>query len=376
MFTFSFSGRLDRLDWVFYWGDQVSILLLPPLFLHFALVFPERRRRWTTGPAGRVLVPLLYVPAAVLGLARVAVLSWNTADLPLLVRVVAALDRIDYLYLALCFVAGAAALAPALTEVRSITARRQLRWIAWGTTLGAAPFALGYAVPYAAGVDPSLPMQLSAVPLSLIPLAFASAIVRYRLMDIEVIVKRALVYAVALAALVALSALVLQALDLILMRGGGGVGNWLIPILAALVAVLLAPPVKAWIQHALDRAFYRDRYNYRRALEGFARDLNSDLDLNRLADRLVSRVVETLLVDRMALMLGDDETVHFASVRASGFGDSHPPALPRRSGIGLRLGAGHSVVLDDPMAVSRFAVEEIEFWRDAGAVLLHSVRDQ
>ena len=40
---------------------------------------------------------------------------------------------------------------------------------------------------------------------------------------------------------------------------------------------------------------------------GFARDLNSDLDLNRLSERLVSRVVETLLVDRMALMLEDED---------------------------------------------------------------------
>ena len=60
------------------------------------------------------------------------------------------------------------------------------------------------------------------------------------------------------------------------------------------------------VQNTLDRAFYRDRYDYRRALVGFARDLNSDLDLNRLAERLVSRVMETLLVDRMALMLAED----------------------------------------------------------------------
>ena len=40
--AFSFSGRLDTLDWVFYWADVVAMLLLPPLFLHFALVFPER----------------------------------------------------------------------------------------------------------------------------------------------------------------------------------------------------------------------------------------------------------------------------------------------------------------------------------------------
>ena len=140
----------------------------------------------------------------------------------------------------------------------------------------------------------------------------------------------------------------------------------MLAFLATLVAVLLTPPVKTFVQNMLDRAFYRDRYDYRRALLGFARDLNSDLDLNRLAERLVSRVVETLLVDRMALLLEDEVTPHFGSMWASGFGDGHPPALPKRSGVGGRLVEGHIVTLDDPTAVGRFAVEEIEFWRDAG----------
>ena len=41
-FTFSFNGPFDRLDWVFYWGDAVAQALLPPLLLHFTLVFPQR----------------------------------------------------------------------------------------------------------------------------------------------------------------------------------------------------------------------------------------------------------------------------------------------------------------------------------------------
>ena len=83
------------------------------------------------------------------------------------------------------------------------------------------------------------------------------------------------------------------------MRGGA----WVIAALATLVIVLLARPVKDAVQNALDRAFYRDRYDYRRALVAFARDLNSDLDIVRLSQRLVTRIVETLVVDRMALML-------------------------------------------------------------------------
>ena len=65
--AFSFSGRLDTLDWVFYWGDVVAMLMLPPLFLHFALMFPERPDAWARSDAGRNLIPLLYLPAALLG---------------------------------------------------------------------------------------------------------------------------------------------------------------------------------------------------------------------------------------------------------------------------------------------------------------------
>jgi PAS domain S-box-containing protein len=365
VFTFSFSGRLDKLDWVFYWGDIVSILLLPPLFLHFSLVFPERSRRWGGGRMGKTLVPLLYVPALLLGAAQVIALATAGRNAAVFASIVTALDRIQPLYLAVCFISGLAVLTRAFGQVRSITARRQLRWIAWGTAFGATPFALGYALPYAIGVAPSLLRELSAIPLSLIPLAYASAIVRYRLMDVEVIVKRALVYAAALSAIVAIYAVLLQTVEKVFMRGGDE-HNWVIAFLATLVAVLLAPPVKEAVQNTLDRAFYRDRYDYRRALVGFARDLNSDLDLHRLSERLVSRVVETLLVDRMALMLSDEAVPQFASIRHSGFGDGEPPAVLLRSGLGVKLADGRIVALDDPMAVSRFAAEEIEFWRDAG----------
>jgi PAS domain S-box-containing protein len=365
LFTFSFSGRLDRLDWFFYWADATATLLLPPLFLHFTLEFPERRRRWTGGALGRVILPLTYAPAALLGVTRAVTLLRGGANAPDAIRVIAVLDRLELAYLAVCFLAGVAALGRAVSEVGTVTARRQLRWIAWGSALGAAPFAFGYALPYAAGIEPSLPMQLSAIPLSLIPLAYASAIVRYRLMDIEVIVKRALVYSAALLAVVGIYAVLLQAVERLFVRGDSG-HNWLIAVLATLVALLLAPPVKDAVQNVLDRAFYRDRYDYRRALVGFARDLNSDLDLNRLAERLVSRVVETLLVDRMALMLADEVTPHFGSVRASGFGDRYPPALAKLSGIGSRLVNGYIVDLDDTLSASRFALEEMESWRDIG----------
>jgi PAS domain S-box-containing protein len=278
--------------------------------------------------------------------------------------VIAAIDRFQPLYLAICFAGGLVVLWRAHADVRSVTGRRQLRWIAWGTALGALPFAFGYALPHWLGFGSSLTMELSAIPLSLIPLAFASAIVRYRLMDVEVIVKRGLVYGAALAAILGIYVLLLQLATQTVLDSTSQ-HNRVIALLATIVVILLASPVKNAIQAALDRAFYRDRYDYRRALVGFARDLNSDLDLGRLSDRLVSRVMETLLTDRMVLLLADEASGDFEPIRVAGF-TVPPPGLSRRSGLGGRLDAGHTVALDDPLAARRFTDDEIEFWRDWG----------
>ncbi len=366
-FTFSFNGPFDRLDWVFYWGDATAMAVLPPLLLHFALVFPERRSERVAPALSTALVPAVYVPGIVLGAARVVTVARGADGRltgPLFSRAIDLLDRAEPVYLVVCALGALFVLVRAFGEITSDTARRQLRWIAWGTALGAGPFAFGYALPWALGVDPPLALQLTAVPLGLVPLTFASAIVRYRLRDVEVIIKRGLAYTAFLAASIALYFAMLK-LTVFVFAVEDDAHTWVVALLATVIVVLLAQPVKDAVQNALDRVFYRDRYDYRRALVGFARDLNSDLDVVRLSQRLVTRVVETLLVDRMALMLADERSGDFASIGDFGFGRA-VPRLSRRSSFVGRLDAGHTVALDDPIAAARFLAEEVEFWRDAG----------
>ena len=370
VFAFSYSGRLDRLDWVFYWADEVSILLLAPMFMHFALVFPERSPGWMRSQLGPWLFPLVYLPALLLGGAQILALIGQDPSGARLTGTIETIWRLEHVYLATCVLGGLAIMIFSLGRVRSMTSRRQLRWIVWGAVLGGVPFALGYALPFALGVDLLPRMELTVIPLGLIPLAFASAIVRYRLRDVEVIIKRGLVYAAALSAIVAIY-LGLQWLVREVFPGGSELHGLIIALLATLVVVLLAFfPVKNAIQTMLDRAHYRDRYDYRRALVGFARDLNRDLDLHRLSERLVTRVTETLVVDRMALMLAPpvgDRRGDFRAIRALGFGsEAPPPPLLRSSGLGARLQGRHTVVLDDPASARRFPAEEVSFWRGFG----------
>ncbi len=208
--------------------------------------------------------------------------------------------------------------------------------------------------------------EYTAVLLGCIPLAFASAIVRYRLMDIEVIIKKALVVAAVGLLLVTIYGGTLQLVSFVLGADEQGSRFW--ALFATLIVAVVAPWLWKAMQSALDRLYYRDRYDYRRALMSFTRDLNSDLDVNRLSTRLVARIAETLGIDRIALFLPDPrgETGRFVAVASGGFPGGVVPAIEHASALGARLGDGQTVVVDDPVPARRLAGDEGARWREAG----------
>ena len=132
VFTFSFNGPFDRLDWTFYWGDAIAFALLPPLLLHFTMVFPARpnaeglsagpstRDSVLTTPDSRLAVPLMYLPALALGAARVfAVTSESRGTLsgPMFSRVLELLDRAEPVYLVVYAAAAIGVLVRAFREI-------------------------------------------------------------------------------------------------------------------------------------------------------------------------------------------------------------------------------------------------------------------
>jgi PAS domain S-box-containing protein len=362
-FAFHASGKFDRLDYFFWWADVVARLALPPLFLHFALVFPDRPQPWVETDAGRATGIAFYVPAFLLGGSRVTLMLSGLHG-PQSTQLLERIEQLEYAYLAACLVAGTVLMTRALRRLRSITARRQLRWIVWGSMVGAFPFVLLYVVPYLSGR--AIPFtEYTAVLLGCIPLAFASAIVRYRLMDIEVIVKRTLVAA----AVVLVLALIYRGVLLVVsMFAGTDPDSQFWALFATLVVALVYPRLWRAIQSALDRVYYRDRYDYRRALVSFARELNSDLDLNRLSTRLIDRVRDTLAIDRIALLLSDpsQEGGDFIAVAALGLDPASVSRIGRDAPLGVRLAAGHTLIVDDPVPARRFTGDDAAEWRDAG----------
>ena len=119
-----------------------------------------------------------------------------------------------------------------------------------------------------------------------------------------------------------------------------------IAILSTLVVALLFSPVKNRIQDVIDRLFFRERYSSRRALLRLSQDLNADLDLGRMAERLLEGVHAALGVNALALFLPEEDT-GFAIFRDLGCAPAaREMGLPALGALVRALAAGEPVAAE------------------------------
>jgi PAS domain S-box-containing protein len=309
-YSFKFTGKLNQFDWTIYWCNVIAGMLQPAMFLHFSLSFPERKsfvqkRSW--------ILPLVYLPGFLL--LSVWVLLVTTAEPSGLL--LWNLDRLQMGYVAALFLTATFVLWHTYSHARTPILRQQMKWVTRGTFLAVVPFTVFYVIPFLYGQGPSALMKISVLSLVFLPLTFGYAIVRYRLMDVDLIFKRGMAYTIAAGTIAAVYFAAVGATAELFHKnfpsaGPGGL------VAAIVVTSVLFDPIKNWTQERIDKFFYRKRYDYRKTLIEFGRELNSERDLGKMLEAILERIQRTLLVDRMAVFLADLDSPGFSLVRSSG----------------------------------------------------------
>lgn len=197
-------------------------------------------------------------------------------------------------------------------RISTLSQRQQTKW----AMLGAALATLGYiafVLPRLTIPALNAPGQVNLIytmigaplymlSLLLVPLFVAFSILRYRLWDVDLVINRALVYgalAVTLAAIFFVSVVALQTLT----RPLTGQQSSLTLIASTLVIALVYQPLLNGIQRVIDRRFYPRKYDNARTLAAFSASLRDEVDLDRLGERLVAVIDETMQPTHIGLWL-------------------------------------------------------------------------
>lgn len=288
------------------WGIGLRVLfsamyaLVPVLFLHFTSLFPRDRTR-----PGSLVVPGLYALAAILaaasGLTFVrAAASGLVSDFHHHLQVFTATRW----FLVALVAGGLLSVRHAYLTAGEEAERRRLRWVVWGLFVGFVPFVALWVIPSIVLSYGLVPEEVMLFFSGAIPLSFGISIVRYRLLDIDLLLSRSVAYTIVTAILITVY--------LTLVVGGAAMvatftyeSSLLISAGAAVLVALAFEPLRRLVQHQVDRRYFRVRYDYRRATAELLNEIRLAPSEQLLATKLVDRLAALIPAGRLAFIACD-----------------------------------------------------------------------
>lgn len=284
--------------------QSVALVLTPALAIHFFLVFPQERtavaKRWW---------PLLYIPSLILlGLTLRA--YWQSLEEGM--GIYQAPDywlihsQVDFTFLAFSGVFGLLMVARAYATAESAVERRRLQWILWGLGLAilAAVIDMVFTLFGLHTMQADVILLLGALPL---PLAFAFSILRYRLWDIDLVLKRSAVYGLLTPVLAAVYVLLIYVLSAAFGVTTAGMNPAAVLFISALVIGILVNPLRLRIQSIIDQTFFRSAVDHQRMLGAWSEELSTSLRFADLAALLLVEVPQVLQLERAWLLVLDED---------------------------------------------------------------------
>ena len=177
------------------------------------------------------------------------------------------------------------------------TERQQIKWFAYAAVILGAAFVVNAIAQTqyltTGGPDLSkLPQVFLILAMALMPVSIGIAILRYRLYDVDLVINRTIVYAVVSAILIVTYVGAIVLLQTIMRPLTGG--SEFAVAGSTLLVVALFQPIRSRVQGAVDRRFYRSRYDAGRTLDAFATRLRNEIDLTALEHEVLGVLDRTV----------------------------------------------------------------------------------
>jgi hypothetical protein len=286
---------------LYLWGAVALYGLLLAGLVHQSLIFPKthplliRHPRWLLAIYLGVWLPILTYLAA-----RWPGMDSPAARLALTVQGTAFMSAVYFPLLLLTTVSS--------YRTGNEREKRQIRWIMWSLMIALIPYLAFTVLPSLLGIELQLATSLLGILWCTVPTSFAIAVLHERLFDIDVIIRRTLIYSaltVTLGAVYFFSIVALQGLSQAIT---GQNQSPLATVISTLAIAILFNPLHRRIQNDIDRRFYRRKYDAEKILKDFALKLRDEVDIEQITENLLNAVEETIHPQYLSLWIGKSKT--------------------------------------------------------------------
>ncbi|MCC6398949.1 MAG: hypothetical protein IT282_18190, partial [Bacteroidetes bacterium] len=272
---------------------------VPVWFFHFTELFPRERDNGSRGLHRSWLYLFATILAAANGATFVhAARTGLVTDFRTHLEVFTATRW----FLVLLVIAGLYMIRRAYVGAGDEPERRRLRWVVWGLFAGFLPFVVLWVVPSILLSFPLVPEEVMLLAAGAIPIAFGISIVRYHILNIDLILNRSVVYTVVMAILVTLYVGVVAGTAAIVATVTFQV-SVLISAVAAILMALAFEPLRRIVQHAVDRRFFRVRYDYRKVGLELLEEIKQSHSAASLASQCTNRLGAIIPSDKLGFLV-------------------------------------------------------------------------
>ena len=279
------------------WLTTIYILsagMFPATAVHLSFLFPAEKGFVKRHPR------LQYIPYLISGILALSVVVTYPSVLSIkLYKVIV----ICWVIAALCLLLSA---LHALIKKTTAIARQRAKVVLLGVAIAFPIPAISETVTYHGGSFGGIRVldNFLIFPLILFPASIAYAIARHNLFEVDVFIKRAVGYAI-MTALVGAGYFSIQVLlkSFVLAPVFGDQAEKVAPLVFSLLVVFLFNPLNRRIQGAVDRLFYRKKFDYKVTVVAVSDALSSVLNLDEIVRKIVGTVRQEMFIDRSGLIL-------------------------------------------------------------------------
>jgi signal transduction histidine kinase len=261
----------------------VSAMIIGPwLLVHFFLILPEERIRLRSSP----WTLLIYLPATVTLILFPIIGFANGQPVPWF-------HTFRFFEYGMAFLATAIIAVFNYVKASSPHTRQQMRIVLISCIVALIPILILNILPQMIWSQPVISPGFSFLFFAFIPLGMGYAVITRRLMDIDVVIRRGIIYGlitIVMAAIVSVAVFVMIGFQQTI----GIPQDILIALILGAITTILFGPVHKGIEVIVDKFFYRDRYDYRKTIQSLTTSLNSQQDFTGMARLVVGATVQTL----------------------------------------------------------------------------------